>query len=205
MVESRYNFNRNTPKNDQPKVKTNKFGHTVLGQLKEEVEVERDNTIEIIKTADLIRGLQCDIQTTDDILPKILQGMLDSEELKDLEDDHPRRKQVLDQFKGIGCEPPLKIKKEEVQHKMVNISDLADNDFLLKSIANITDDSEEEIIEEEKIEENSKKCSNCKVNISNTAKFCTECGASQEKKFCTECGFVFIGLEKFCPECGTKK
>ncbi len=52
------------------------------------------------------------------------------------------------------------------------------------------------------------KCSECGNEISSSAKFCPQCGASGEQHFCPECGVKLKGNEINCPECGfplTKK
>lgn len=52
------------------------------------------------------------------------------------------------------------------------------------------------------------KCSECGNEISSSAKFCPQCGASNEQHFCPECGVKLKGNEIDCPECGfplTKK
>lgn len=52
------------------------------------------------------------------------------------------------------------------------------------------------------------KCSECGNEISSSAKFCPQCGASGEQHFCPECGVKLKGNEIDCPECGfplTKK
>ncbi|MBR3874805.1 MAG: SPFH domain-containing protein [Clostridia bacterium] len=50
-----------------------------------------------------------------------------------------------------------------------------------------------------------KTCSACGAAISQTAKFCSECGAQQNAaRFCAECGTKLEAGAKFCPECGTK-
>ena len=52
------------------------------------------------------------------------------------------------------------------------------------------------------------KCSECGNEISSSAKFCPQCGASGEQHFCPECGVKLKGNEMNFPECGfplTKK
>ena len=46
------------------------------------------------------------------------------------------------------------------------------------------------------------KCSECGNEISSSAKFCPQCGASVEQHFCPECGVKLKGNEINCPECG---
>jgi len=49
------------------------------------------------------------------------------------------------------------------------------------------------------------KCNKCNAEISDSAKFCPECGSKINKvRHCTECGFELSSDAKFCPECGTK-
>lgn len=45
-------------------------------------------------------------------------------------------------------------------------------------------------------------CVKCGAKIAKNAKFCNECGASQQS-LCPKCGAV-VGKSKFCPECGEK-
>ena len=46
------------------------------------------------------------------------------------------------------------------------------------------------------------KCNECGNEISSKAKFCPQCGASNEQHFCPECGVKLNGNENNCPECG---
>ncbi|MBQ4108576.1 MAG: zinc ribbon domain-containing protein [Clostridia bacterium] len=47
-------------------------------------------------------------------------------------------------------------------------------------------------------------CSNCKNELTDEAKFCSECGSEiKEKKLCQNCGGELKDDMKFCVECGT--
>lgn len=47
-------------------------------------------------------------------------------------------------------------------------------------------------------------CSNCKKELIDEAKFCSECGSEiKEKKLCQNCGGELRDDMKFCVECGT--
>lgn len=46
------------------------------------------------------------------------------------------------------------------------------------------------------------KCKKCKKEISTTAKFCPNCGESNEKKFCRECGKEMAITDTSCKSCG---
>lgn len=47
-------------------------------------------------------------------------------------------------------------------------------------------------------------CSNCKKELTDEAKFCSECGSEiKEKKLCRNCGGELMDDMKFCAECGT--
>lgn len=49
------------------------------------------------------------------------------------------------------------------------------------------------------------KCKNCGAVVSDTAKFCTECGTKIERELkCANCGAILAENAKFCMECGTK-
>jgi hypothetical protein len=45
-------------------------------------------------------------------------------------------------------------------------------------------------------------CPNCKATISETAKFCNNCGAKVEKVICPHCGLEVNPGAKFCGSCG---
>ena len=47
-------------------------------------------------------------------------------------------------------------------------------------------------------------CAKCGATLSAGAKFCSECGASQEKQKCAKCQTELTPGTKFCNECGTK-
>ena len=48
------------------------------------------------------------------------------------------------------------------------------------------------------------KCHNCNAEISDSAKFCPECGSKIERvSHCIQCGTELANGAKFCPECGT--
>ena len=46
------------------------------------------------------------------------------------------------------------------------------------------------------------KCSECKKEISSSAKVCPHCGYKNESKTCPECGAVVKANDNVCPECG---
>ena len=49
------------------------------------------------------------------------------------------------------------------------------------------------------------KCTNCGASLSDSAKFCPECGTKVVREvFCAQCGTKLAAGTKFCPECGTK-
>lgn len=48
-------------------------------------------------------------------------------------------------------------------------------------------------------------CSGCHAPISDTAKFCSECGQPvPQEKHCSQCDFKLQPNARFCPECGTR-
>lgn len=48
-----------------------------------------------------------------------------------------------------------------------------------------------------------KKCSNCKESITETAKFCPHCGASNVTVYCRACGKEMAINDVACTHCGT--
>jgi len=47
-------------------------------------------------------------------------------------------------------------------------------------------------------------CVKCGAQLQPGAKFCSDCGATQEKQVCSKCQAELGPGAKFCNECGTK-
>jgi ribosomal protein L40E len=48
-------------------------------------------------------------------------------------------------------------------------------------------------------------CVKCGAKLREGAKFCSECGSTQEKQKCSNCQAELAPGTKFCAECGTKQ
>jgi len=179
---------------DMPKPKMNKFGHTVLGDEKEmsnhEIELKIDES----------GALSAE--------PK--QSLFDSVEFQNWAQNQP----VYE-----DAEPEHQIEQELSEERVI-----PQNEMLAKLINELDEmdgktenfkarpnpDGTVQIDPNTKIgwrQDLSKNCLNkdCLYTLPKDAKFCLKCGTAQMPKFCTECGFSFPGMEKFCPDCGTRR
>lgn len=183
----------NPHREDLPKPKVNKFGHTILGDEKEMQESEIDLKI------DELGNISAD--------PK--QSLFDSPQFQKWAENQPNTK---------TSEPEEPIQEEEkfnIKPNNVIIADLLNEldemDGTSKKFkARPNPDGTVQIDPNTKLSfryDHMKDCANkdCSYAIPKDAKFCLECGTPQMPKFCTECGYCFPGMEKFCPDCGNKR
>ena len=165
----------NPHREDLPKPKVNKFGHTVLG--------------DEMKMAD--QDIDLKINEFGDVSAEPKQSLFDSPEFQKWAENQP----VLNTSK-----PEM---EEETEHhskitqNTVNIADL------ISELDEMDGTSERNQIVNQLFKNCLNQ--ECMYNLPKDAKFCLKCGTAQMPKFCTECGYSFPGMEKFCPDCGNKR
>lgn len=183
----------NPHREDLPKPKVNKFGHTILGDEKEMKESEIDLKI------DELGNISAD--------PK--QSLFDSPQFQKWAENQPNAKTSEPE------EHIQEVEKINIKPNNVIIADLLNEldemDGTSKKFkAQPNPDGTVQIDPNTKLSfryDHMKDCVNkdCSYAIPKDAKFCLECGTAQMPKYCTECGYSFPGLEKFCPDCGKKR
>ena len=185
----------NPHREDLPKPKVNKFGHTVLGDELEMSEQEIDLKID----------------ESGDINAEPKQSLFDSPEFQKWAEKQPILKAPEHDIK---IEDPIEEKfsitpQNEILAKLLNELDEMDG-TARKFKAHPNPDGTVQIDPNTAIgfrNDHMKDCANkeCLYALPKDAKFCMKCGTAQMPKFCTECGYSFPGMEKFCPDCGTKR
>ena len=168
----------NPHREDLPKPKVNKFGHTVLG---DEMTMS-DQEIDL------------KINEFGDVSAEPKQSLFDSPEFQKWAENQPILKPS--ELKEQVIEDQFSEKNSVVQNS-VNIA------HLISELDEMDGTTERNQIENQRF----KNCLNqgCMYNLPKDAKFCLKCGTAQLSKFCTECGYSFPGMEKFCPDCGNKR
>ena len=168
----------NPHREDLPKPKVNKFGHTVLG--------------DEMKMSD--QEIDLKINEFGDVSAEPKQSLFDSPEFQKWAENQPVSNQSEPE------EPVREVQNSENSSMSSKSVDIA---ALISELDDMDGTSERKQSENQLF----KNCLNhtCMYNLPKDAKFCLKCGTAQMPKFCTECGFNFPGLEKFCPDCGTKR
>lgn len=180
---------------DMPKPKVNKFGHTVLGDEKQMQDLEID--------------LKIDESGAISAEPK--KSLFDSLEFQKWAQKQPNEttEETEEQIEEPKDESVSTIPQNEILAKLLNELDEMDGTSK-KFKAYPNPDGTVQIDPNTKVGfsyDHLKNCANkdCLYELPKDAKFCLKCGTPQMPKFCTECGFSFPGMEKFCPDCGTKR
>ena len=171
---------------DMPKPKVNKFGHTVIGDERQMQEQEVHLKIDEF-------------------------GALSAEPKQSVFDTPEFQKWANIQHNVMTSEPDEPKQEPESFTATANsvnfaalLSELDEMDGTSENADLKTQDSTNDIRE---TSNHFKNCPNkdCMYSLPKDAKYCLKCGTAQMPKFCTECGFNFPGMEKFCPDCGTKR
>ena len=169
----------NPHREDLPKPKVNKFGHTVLG---DEMQMA-DQEIEL-KINDL-----------GDVSADPKQSVFDSPQFQKWAEKQPNTK---------TSDLDLEEAKDRTSQNQTNI---VPNSVSIADLISELDEMDGTAERRKAENHQMKRCANenCLYALPLDAKFCLKCGTAQLPKFCTECGFKFPGMEKFCPDCGNKR
>ena len=165
----------NPHREDLPKPKVNKFGHTVLGD-----EMEMSD-----------REIDLKINEFGDVSAEPKQSLFDSPEFQKWAEKQPILK---------PSEPEMEEETEPQPSITPNTVNIAD---LISELDEMDGTTERKQSENHNFKSCSNE--NCLYALPLDAKFCLKCGTAQLAKFCTECGFKFLAMEKFCPDCGNKR
>ena len=182
----------NPYREDLPKPKKNKFGHTILSD-----SVLDEDPVEI----------DVEIDSNGTVTANPSQTLMNSPHMIDMLQKFHKIEpysEVLTKSDSTPSEPKIIPNKVQFAALLSELDEMdgtsKKTDSHLSSDVKLTEDLKPK-------NEFLKACSNkdCLYNLPKDAKFCLECGTAQMPKFCTECGYSFPGMEKFCPDCGNKR
>ena len=186
----------NPHREDLPKPKVNKFGHTILGD--EKILSESDIDLKIDESGNISAEPKQSLFDS----PQFQKWAENQPILKTSEPDQPLSEEQSKENFSITPQ-------NEILAKLLNELDEMDG-TAKKFKAHPNPDGTVQIDPNTKVGfsfDHMKNCANkdCLYALPKDAKFCLKCGTPQMPKFCTECGYSFPGMEKFCPDCGTKR
>jgi len=184
----------NPHREDLPKPKVNKFGHTVLGDERDLPETD----------------IELKIDDLGDLSAEPKQSVFDSPEFQKWAQKQPNSEQSEPDQNMIEPVIGNYTPQNEILARLLNELDEMEG-TKEKFKAHPNPDGTVQIDPNTKInfgpEKSFKECLNkdCLYELTKDAKFCLKCGTPQMPKYCIECGYCFPGMEKFCPECGNKR
>ena len=185
----------NPYREDLPKPKKNKYGHTILTD-----NLDDSDPVEI----------NIEVDNAGNIIANPTHTIMDSHHITSLIEKLTKNEPNEPVIQNNDSEPSeFKLVSNNVNLAAL-LSELDVMDGTTKQKHELTADELNQVDPKTQAEwsnDHSKSCLNkdCLYCLPKEAKFCLKCGTAQMPKFCTECGFSFPSMEKFCPDCGKKR